>query len=169
MSVKDINIKNRTYSFYNDIYIEKFDPNNINMDEKSSKNVLNYYIGYVTTGNNLNIYSVNPLYLIFGKMNGCFEEIHGNKYLTLVPTNESKQQIKRYEELWIEIRDLIRLITKNLGDYDEKYIKIKFDSDGDLPLNKTIEILRVTIVVRAVFSWKITSIIHKLFFGWMSI
>ena len=77
MSVKDINIKNRTYSFYNDIiYIEKFDPNNINMDEKSSKNVLNYYIEYVTTENDLNIYSVNPLYLIFGKMNGCFEEIH---------------------------------------------------------------------------------------------
>ena len=100
MSVKDINIKNRTYSFYNDIiYIEKFDPNNINMDEKSSKNVLNYYIGYVTTENDLNIYSVNPLYLIFGKMNGCFEEIHGNKYLTLVPTNESKEQIKKYEEL----------------------------------------------------------------------
>ena len=68
--------------------------------------------------------SVNPLYLIFNKVNGYFEEINGNKYLTLVPTNESKEKIKKYEELWIKIRDLIRSITKNLDDYDEKYMKI---------------------------------------------
>ena len=37
-------------------------------------------------------YSVNPLYLIFGKVNGYFEEINRNKYLTLVPTNESKEK-----------------------------------------------------------------------------
>ena len=48
------------------------------------------------------------------------------KYLTLVPTNESKEETKKYEELWIKIRDLIRSITKNSDDYDEKYMKIKF-------------------------------------------
>ena len=37
--------------------------------------------------------SVNPLYLNFTKMNGYFEEINGNKYLRLVPTNESKEKI----------------------------------------------------------------------------
>ena len=42
----------------------------------------------------IKIYSVNPLYLIFNKVNGYFEEINGNKYLTLVPTNESKEKIK---------------------------------------------------------------------------
>ena len=42
--------------------------------------------------------NVNPLYLIFSKVNGYFEEINGNKYLTLVPTNESKEKIKKYEE-----------------------------------------------------------------------
>ena len=47
--VKDINIKNRTYYFFNNIInIESFDPNNIKIDEKSYKNVLFYYIGYVT-------------------------------------------------------------------------------------------------------------------------
>ena len=79
------------------------------------------------------------------------KEINRNKYLTLVSTNESKEKIKKYEELWVKIRDLIRLITRNLDDYDEKYMKIKFDSDDNLPLNKTIEILLVTIVVIAVF------------------
>ena len=55
--------------------------------------------------------SVNPLNLIFKKVNGYFEEIVGNKYLKLVPTNESKEKIKKYEGLWSKIRDLIRSIT----------------------------------------------------------
>ena len=84
-------------------------------------------------------------------MNGYFEEINGNKYLTLVPTNENKTKTKKKEELWIKIRDLIRSVTKNSDDYDEKYIKIKFNSDDELPLNKTIEIPSMIIVVRAVF------------------
>ena len=80
-----------------------------------------------------------------------FEEINWNQYLTLVPINESKEKIKKYKELWIKIRDLKRSITKNLDDYDKKSMKIKFDSDDILPLNKAIEIPIVTIVVRAVF------------------
>ena len=84
-------------------------------------------------------------------MNEYFEEINRNKYLTLVLTNESKEKIKKYKELWIKIRDLIRSITKKLDDYDEKYMKIKFNSNDELPLNKTIEINSMTIVVRAVF------------------
>ena len=39
--------------------------------------------------------------------------------------------------MWIKIRDLARSITKNSDDFDEKYMKIKFDSDDILPLNKT--------------------------------
>ena len=84
-------------------------------------------------------------------MNGYFEEINGNKYLTLVPTNENKTKTKKKEEQWIKIRDLISSVTKNSDDYDEKYIKIKFNSDDELPLNKTIEIPSMTIVVRAIF------------------
>ena len=38
------------------------------------------------------IYGVNPLYLICGKVNGYIEIINGNKYLTLVPTNENKEK-----------------------------------------------------------------------------
>ena len=87
-------------------------------------------------------------------MDGYFEEITVNKCLTLVPTNESKEKIKKYEELWIKIRGLIISITKNVSDYDEKYMKIKFDSDDNLPLNEKIEIPIVPIVkivIRAVF------------------
>ena len=63
----------------------------------------------------------------------------------LVPINESKSKIKKNEELWSKIRDnLIRSITKNSDDYDEKYMKIKFISDDELPLNKIIEIPTIT-------------------------
>ena len=73
------------------------------------------------------------MYPIFGKVSGCFEQFNANKYLTLVPTNESKEKMKKYEELWSKLRDLIRSITKNSNDYLEKYMKIKFNSDYNLP------------------------------------
>ena len=43
----------------------------------------------------------------------CMAQICKNKYLMLVPTNESKVKIKKYEKLWSKIRYLIRLITKS--------------------------------------------------------
>ena len=70
MSVKNISIKNHAYYFFNDIIKTKdFDRNNIKLDEKSYKNIPIYYIGYVTIKKDLKIYIVNPLYLIFGKLN----------------------------------------------------------------------------------------------------
>ena len=53
-------------------------------------------------------------------MNGYFEEVNRNRYLTLVPINESKEKIKKYKELWSKIRDLIRSITKNPDHYGLK-------------------------------------------------
>ena len=83
----------------------------------------------MTFKKDLKMYSVNLLYLIFIKVNAYIEEINKNRYLTLVSTNESKEKIKKYEELWIKIRDLIRSINKNSDDYDEKIMKIKLNSD----------------------------------------
>ena len=87
MKVKDASIKNRTQQFFDDINIKDFDPNNIKVDEKSYENILIYYIGYLTIKKDQKNYSVNPLYLIFSKLNGQFEEINLNKYLTLNSTN----------------------------------------------------------------------------------
>ena len=75
--VKDIDINGRTYYFFNDtIDIKKIDPNNIKIDEKSYKNFLIYYIGYVTIKDSkyIEINSVNSLYLTFSKMNRYFEK-----------------------------------------------------------------------------------------------
>ena len=70
-----------------------------------------YYIEYLKIKKYVKIYGVNRLYLILRYVNRYFEEINGDKYLTLFPTNESKEKIKKREELWIKIRDLIRSIT----------------------------------------------------------
>ena len=66
------------------------------LDEKSSKNFFIYYIEYVTIKDSkyIKVNSVNPLYLIFNKVNGYFEEINGNKYLTLVPTNDNNEKMR---------------------------------------------------------------------------
>ena len=59
---KDVNIRNHTYYFFDDIInIKNFDPNNIKIDKTSYKNILIYYIGYVAIKKDLEIYSVNPL------------------------------------------------------------------------------------------------------------
>ena len=103
------------------------------------------------------IYSINPfftilfLYLIFSNVNGYFEENNGNKYLRLVADNDIKEEIRKYKKLWIEIRDLTRSVTKNSDDYDEKYMKIKFNSHNELPPNKTTETSKMTIVARVAF------------------
>ena len=63
--VQDLNIKNRTYYFFNDIIdIENFSPNNIKIDENSYKNILIYYIRYVTIKEYIKIYTVNPYFQI---------------------------------------------------------------------------------------------------------
>ena len=81
-------------------------------------------------------------------MNGYCEEINGSKYLALLPTNESKEKTKKYEKLRTKIIDLIRSIIIISDDYDKKYVKIKFNSDDELSLNKTIESSSVIKIVR---------------------
>ena len=76
---KGIDIKNRIFYSFNDmINITDFDLNNIKIDEKSYKNVLIYYIGYVAIKDlkYVKINSVNPLYLILNKGNGYFKEFN---------------------------------------------------------------------------------------------
>ena len=66
------------------------------------------------------INSVNPLYLIVNKIKWYIEESNGNKCLTLVPNDENKSALKKYEEVCSKIRDVIRSITNSLGSYNGK-------------------------------------------------
>ena len=71
--------------------------------------------------------------------------------MTLVPTNESQEIIKKHEELWSKIKYLIRLTTKKSDGYYGRYMKIEFNSDDKLPLNKVIEIPSMIVFVKAAF------------------
>ena len=76
--IKQINIKNRTYYFHNDmINIKNFESNLLKVDRKSYKNIGIYNIRYITTkkmDDCENIYSVNPLYLFLNHASGYIEE-----------------------------------------------------------------------------------------------
>ena len=141
-TTKQINIKNRTYYFYNDIIdIENFDAKLLKIDKKSYKDIDIFNIGYVTKkkiGNCMNINSVNPLYLGITRANGYIEEKDSNKYLVFGSTDENKELIKKYNDVFNGIRDKIKEINNNECNYEKDYTKIKFNSDDDLPLNKSL-------------------------------
>ena len=130
-SIKDIAIKNRAYYCFDDINIKICDPNKININEKLCKIFSINHIEYVRVKNvsYVKINSVNPLYLMTDKINRFVEESNGNRYLTLVPINESNKILKKYVKIWSKIRDLVKSITSYSDDYDQKY------SDNNLPLN----------------------------------
>ena len=76
-NIKEINIKNQTYYFFDDmINITNFDPNLLKIDKKSYKNIDISYIGYITMKNSdyVKINTVNPLYLIIDQVDGIFEK-----------------------------------------------------------------------------------------------
>ena len=155
-TIKQIMIKNRTNYFYNDIIdIETFDSNILKLDKKSCKNLDIYNIGYVTIkkigyGNDIN--SVNPLYLRIDNVNGYIEEIHGDKYLVFDVTYENKELLKRYDDVFDRIIGKIKKIDDDWLEYAKDYIKIKFSSDDNLPLNKPLKFCNMTITIRSVFS-----------------
>ena len=121
-TVKQINIKNRTYYFYNDIIdLENFDSSLLKLDKKSYKDIGIYNIGYITIkkiGDCKNIYSVNPLYLRINHAHGYIgsssgEEENENKYLIfdsmeLYSIDENKELLKKYNDVFNEIRDKIK-------------------------------------------------------------
>ena len=59
--------------------------------------------------------------------------------MKLVFTDKSKDAMEKHEELWNKIINLIRSITNKSSNYDEKYIKIRLNASGDLPLKKTLQ------------------------------
>ena len=112
--VKQINIKNRTYSFYNDIIdIKNFDERLLKIDKKSYKNISIYNIGYMTIDDCKHIHSVNPLYLHIDHANGYIEEKGVNKYLVFDSTDENKELLKKYSDVFDGVRDKIKKVSSD--------------------------------------------------------
>ena len=113
---KQINIKNRTYYFYNgQINVKDFDASLLKVDKKDYIKIDIYYIGYKTfkeIANCNNINSVNPLYLMINEMIGHFEEKNKNKYLVLDDVDENKE-VPKYEEVWEGVKKEMEAINDN--------------------------------------------------------
>ena len=153
--IKQINIKNRIYYFYNDIIdLENFKSNLLTIEKKSYKNIGIYNIGYITIkkiDDCKNINSVNPLYLRITHTSGYIEEINENKYLIFDSIDENKELLKKYNDVFNGIMVKIKEISNGECDYEKDYMKIKFNSDDYLPLNKPLEFHNMTITIRSVF------------------
>ena len=122
--------------------------------KKSYEDIDIYYIGYITMKDSdyVKIKNVNPLYLIISEVDGHFEEKNGNKYLILDSTNKNKKVLTKYTELWVGTKNEIETINgSKVGEYGKDFMKIKFDTDDNLPLNKTLKLHNMTIIIRSVF------------------
>ena len=151
-TVKQVDIKNRTYYFYNNmIDIKDFDAKLLKIDKKLYKDIGIYNIKYITIkkiDDCKNIYSVNPMYLRVNHANGYIEEKGANKYLVF---DSMELHSIDLHYVFNGIRDKIKEINSNGCDYEKDYMKTKFDSDDDLPLNKQLKFHSMVITIRSVF------------------
>ena len=155
--IKQINIKNWIYDFYNgQIDLKDFDAKFLKVDKKDYNEIDIYYIGYVAIkkiGDYNNINSVNPLYLIINEMIGHFEEKNENKYSVLDEIDENKEVLNKYKEVWEGIKKETETINgEKKIEYGKVFKKIRFESNDNLPLNKQLKFYNITIIIRSVFS-----------------
>ena len=147
--IKELNIKNRTYYYFNDIIdIKDFQSNLLKIDKKQYKDIDIYYIGYITIknfGDCENIHSVNPLYLIIYFATGYFKAKYGEKYLILDSTGKNDEIFSGIKQEIEKINGGRELI------YEKDYAKIGVNTNDDVPLNKQLKFPTATVIIRCIF------------------
>ena len=163
MAIRQLNIKGRTYYFYNDlINIKNFNSNNLKLDKKSVLGNDVYYIGYITKKKKPqgNVNGINPLYLMINRIKGHFEEVDEDKYLII--SSENGDIMQKCQEVFDGIKEILKKIN-DYGypiKYDDNYMKIKFNTDDHIPLNKIIYFPTITIIIRSVTKKMINIILN---------
>ena len=74
-----------------------------------------------------------------------------NKYLVFDSIDENKELLKKCSDVWNGIRNKIKEVGDSECDYEKDYMKIKFNSDDNLPVNKPLKFHLMTITIRSVF------------------
>ena len=111
-----------------------------------------YCVGYFTKNPGYNIDSGNPLYLLISQLDGFIEEKEGSKYLNIALNDSNNDVLIKYVEVWRGVKDQIKKIYNgSVGEYGKESMKIKFDSDDNLPLNKILKFCVLTIIIRNIF------------------
>ena len=163
MSVRQLNIKNKTYYFYNDlINALNFEPVNLNLDKKTWKVIDIYYVAYVDKNKpeDWRVKSVNPLYLMINKVFRSVGEENGIKYFK-IEKNHCNPVLNKWNLVFDSIKNNIKEITNEEVNFKNDFNKIKFISDDFLRQDKLIYFPTLTVVIRFIFK-KEVFFIHKL-------
>ena len=145
MITRQLNIKTRSYYFYNDlINVLNFETSNLKLGRKTWKDLDIYYIGYVDKDKTAEwkVNSVNPSYLIITNIYGTVEEKNGHKFLSIDSYlgDHLDSVLKKYNQVFSGLKHHIEEIKFGSEKivYDSDFDKIKFLSDDALPLKKLI-------------------------------
>ena len=91
------------------------------------------------------------MYLFIDHASGYIEEKGVNKYLVFDSTDKNKELLEKYNNVWNGIKNKIEAVNSGECDFEKDYMKIKFNSDDNLPLNKPLKFHNMTITIRSVF------------------
>ena len=91
------------------------------------------------------------MYLHINHASGYIEGKDANKQLIIDSADENKGLLKRYNDVWGGIGNKIKEVSSGECNYEKDYMKIKFNSDNDLPLNKPLKFHLMTVTIRSVF------------------
>ena len=153
-TIKEINIKNRTYYFYNDIInLDEFNESKIKVDKKDFNDIDIYYLRYehkkkISECNVIN--SINSLYLRIINLNGQFEKGKDDAWCLIISYKDDVYE--KLKDIFEGIKKKITEKTWDAVEYDNDYMKIKFESNNNFPTDKDVNIRIATIIIRAIFA-----------------
>ena len=94
--------------------------------------------------------------MTISKVDGYIKEKNGGKYLVFDSANENNEVLTKCNELWDGIKNEIENINggktskRSSAEFDKDFIKIKFNSDDNFPLNKTLKLYNITIIINQI-------------------
>ena len=153
-TIKQINIKHRTYYFYNDIInLDEFDESKMKVDKKDFNDVDIYYLGYehkkkISECNVIT--SVNPHYSRIVDMKGQFGKGKDDAWYLIISYKDDVYE--KAMNIFESIKNKITEKTWDAVEYDKNYMKIKFESNNIFPVGKNVNIHLATIIIRAIFA-----------------
>ena len=153
MAVRQLNIKNKTYYFYNDlINILNFESINLKLDKKTWKDIDMYYVAYADKNkhNDWKVKSVNPLYLMINEVFCSVGEENNVKYLK-IEKNHCDPVINKWNIVSDSIKDSIKKINNEERNVNNDFNKIKFISDDSLRKDKLIYFPTLTVFIKCIF------------------
>ena len=136
------------------INLDEFDESKIKVDRKNFTDIDIYYLGYkykkkITECNEIN--SLNPLYLRIRDIKGQFKKGKSDNVWYLIIFGDP-DILRKFANIWKSIRAKVEENTDGIVQYDKDYMKIKFESNDNLPTDNIVNMHLVTIIIRSVFA-----------------